>query len=163
MKNILLILCISILLVGCGSTKGSTKFEDNADTAMSYRQGNGANYDEVPEVLTDDIVSDAYGIDFYSASTVDLVEFFEVSSDNVFSDVSSDTSMNYSLVKYSTEWFQNENIDMSNACLMGCSNWGPNAHYIDISVNSKRYRCVIAVTEDCVVGQAKFTVQISGS
>ena len=144
------------LLTGCSSDKTKVEHKDNSESAMDIRLG--ADYEQAPEVFTDEIISDIYGVDFYSAHDVELVQDDNVWSNSVFKDLSHNKIANTCAVN-AISWFGQANINYTTGYLSNVTQWTPDIVYMDVVVDDYTYTFVAAITDKCEDGYAKFLVE----
>lgn len=146
------------MCTGCGSKVDSVSKVADAENAMDIRAN--ADYSSLPEVITDEVVSNTYGIDFYSAKTIDVNKDLEASDfyDTIFVTHSNNTLM-LNCIDQTIKYMDKANIDADTGYVELMANYTDNMYVLVSVIDDIRYTSVIAVTEDLEDGQAKFLVQ----
>ena len=133
--------------------RNKIKFTDDTNTALdniTYVSGNNV----APDVFTDEIVSETYGIDFYSAKTVEI----HSEANTTLPSIESPNPMVTTCVDELNAWLDNENISKDNLVVRSCNQWNNDICNIEVIIDDIAYYSVLAVTNDCADNEAKFYV-----
>lgn len=133
--------------------RNKVKFTDDTTTTLDSITSVSSNT-TVPDVFTDQIVSETYNIDFYSAKIVNL----HSDAITTLPNIESHNPMVTTCVDELNSWLDNENISKDNLVVRSCNQWNKDICNIEVVIDDIAYYSVLAITDDCSDNEAKFYV-----